>query len=293
MQTYLDCYPCFLRQTLAAVRLITNQEPEQKRVLDQVMQTLPTLPLEYAPPRIAGVVYGIITRETGVADPYDEIKKSSNRQAMAVLPELTRIIEQKPDRLRAAAALAISGNLIDFGVQHEGFKLSKGLNGQFPDHFDPDDFPAFEQQLPKTTKLLYIGDNAGEIVADKIFISQMKIAYPRLEVGFAVRGAPIINDVTIVDAEQVGMAEVARIINSGCRAPALLEDEMSPEMADWFHHATIIIAKGQGNYESLSQSKQDIFFLLQCKCPVVAADLGTPIGSMIFKYHHGKQRNPK
>ena len=293
MRTYLDCYPCFLRQALAALRLITDQEAEQKRVLDQVMQALPTLPLEYSPPRIARTVYGIIIRETGVTDPYDEIKKSSNRQALAALPELAEIIERKPNHLRAAASLAISGNLIDFGVQHEGFKLSEGLNSQFPDHFDLDDFPTFEQQLPGTGKLLYIGDNAGEIVADKIFISQIKAAYPQLEVGFAVRGAPIINDVTIVDAEQVGMAEVAGIINSGCRAPALLEDEMSPEMADWFYHATMIIAKGQGNYESLSQSKQAIFFLLQCKCPVVADDLGTPVGSTIFKYHHGKQRNFK
>ncbi|MEA3240841.1 MAG: ARMT1-like domain-containing protein [Pseudomonadota bacterium] len=289
MHTYLDCYPCFLRQALASLRLITNQEAEQKRVLDQVIKTLPTLPMAYSPPRIAKTVYEIVARETGVEDPYLEIKTASNRQALAALPELTRIIAQKPNRLRAAASLAISGNLIDFGVQHEGFKVSEGLNGQIPDHFDLDDFSAFEQQLPGTTKLLYIGDNAGEIVADKIFISQMKAAYPQLEVGFAVRGTPIINDVTIVDAEQVGMAEVAGIINSGCRAPALLEDEMSPEMADWFYHATMIIAKGQGNYEALSQSKQAIFFLLQCKCPVVADDLKVEVGSTIFKYHRRKQ----
>jgi len=289
MRTYLDCYPCFLRQALASLRLITDQETVQKRVLDQVMQALPTLPLEYPPPRIAKTVYGVIARETGVEDPYREIKTASNRQALARLPELTNIIARQANRLRAAASLAISGNLIDFGVQHEGFKLSEGLNSQFPDHFDLDDFSTFERQLPKTTKLLYIGDNAGEIVADKIFISQMKTANPQLEVGFAVRGAPIINDVTIVDAEQVGMADVAEIINSGSRAPALLEDEMNPEMFDWFHQATMIIAKGQGNYEALSQNKQAIFFLLQCKCPVVAHDLDTPVGSMIFKYHHGCQ----
>ena len=287
MRTYLDCYPCFLRQALASLRLITTRETEQKRVLDQVMQALPTLPLEYSPPRIAKTVYGIIARETGVEDPYREIKAASNHQALAVLPELVKIIQQKANSLRAAAALAISGNLIDFGVQHEGFQLSEGLNGQFPDHFDLDDFPTFEKQLMKITKLLYIGDNAGEIVADKIFISRIKSTYPRLEVGFAVRAVPIINDVTVVDAKQVNMGEVAKIINSGSRAPALLEDEMSPEMLDWFQQATMIIAKGQGNYESLSQSKKDIFFLLQCKCPVVADDLGVKVGSSIFKYHHG------
>lgn len=289
MRTYLDCYPCFLRQTLAALRLITDREDKQKRILDKVMQTLPTLPLHYPPPRIAKTVYEIITRETGISDPYREIKRASNHQALAALPELTRIIQQKANPLRAAASLAISGNLIDFGVQHEGFKLSEGLNDQFPDHFDLDDFPAFEQQLSSITRLLYIGDNAGEIVADKIFISQIKAFNSQLEVGFAVRGAPIINDVTIDDAIQVGMEEVAGIINSGSRAPALLEDEMSPEMIHWFHHASMIIAKGQGNYESLSRSEQPIFFLLQCKCPVVADDLKVKVGSMIFKYHHGCQ----
>ncbi len=289
MRTYLDCYPCFLRQTLAALRLVTNREEEQKRILDLVMEALPTLPLAYSPPRIAKTVYEIITRETGVEDPYREIKRTSNRQALAALPELTSIIKQKPEPLRAAASLAISGNLIDFGVQHEGFKLSEGLSRHFPEHFDLDDFPAFARQLPTTSKLLYIGDNAGEIVADKIFITSMKNAYPQLEVGFAVRGAPIINDVTMEDARQVGMDEVAVLVDSGCRAPALLEDEMSPEISDWFRQATMVVAKGQGNYESLSQSRHDIFFLLQCKCPVVADDLGVKVGSTIFKYHHGSR----
>ncbi len=291
MRTYLDCYPCFLRQTLAALRLITDREEEQKRILDLVMQTLPSLPLAHTPPRIAKTVYEIITRETGVEDPYREIKRTSNRQALAALPELTTIIRQKPDPLRAAASLAISGNLIDFGVQHEGFKLSNSLQSHFPDRFGLDDFSVFARQLPAVSKLLYIGDNAGEIVADKIFITFMKNAHPQLEVGFAVRGAPIINDVTMDDARQVGMDEVAVLVDSGCRAPALLEEEMSPEMADWFRQATMVIAKGQGNYESLSQTGRDIFFLLQCKCPVVADDLNTPVGSMIFKYHPGSREN--
>lgn len=291
MRTYLDCYPCFLRQTLATLRLITDREEEQKHVLDKVMEALPTLPLDYPPPRIAETVYAIIARETGVENAYRDIKTASNRQALAALPELLKGIAQKPDRLRAAASLAISGNLIDFGVQHEGFQVKKELSRQLSDHFDLDDFSTFEQQLPETTKLLYVGDNAGEIVADKIFIAQIKAAYPRLDVGFAVRGTPIINDVTLDDAKQVGMEEVARVIDSGSRAPALLEDEMSPEMSAWFHDATMIIAKGQGNYESLSRSRRAIFFLLQCKCPVVANDLGTSVGSTIFKYHHGCREN--
>ncbi|MBN2333216.1 MAG: DUF89 family protein [Deltaproteobacteria bacterium] len=288
MRTYLDCYPCFLRQTLATLRLTTGDEAEQKRIMGLVMAALPSLPLELTPPEISQTVYGIIARETGVADPYRELKYQSNREALLALPALMQQINHAPDRLRSAAALAINGNLIDFGVRHDGFQAAKELSCQQSNTFARDDFSLFQKQLAATSTLLYIGDNAGEIVADKIFITIMKELHPHLKIVFAVRESPIINDVTLDDARQVGMSEVARVISSGSHAPALLLEEMNSEMADWFAAASLVIAKGQGNYESLNHCDRSLFFLLQCKCQVVAEDLGVPAGSTIFAYHNPK-----
>ncbi|MBW1645797.1 MAG: DUF89 family protein [Deltaproteobacteria bacterium] len=287
MRTFLDCYPCFLRQVLATLRLVTDDEAEQKRILDLVMARLPTLPLAASPPEIAEVIYGLLARETGIEDPYRELKAAANRRALASLPELEALLAAAPDRLRTAVALAVAGNLMDLGVQHEGFKAAEEIAAHLPREFAIDDEPLFRRRLQTAASLLYIGDNAGEIVADRLLLAEIRRERPELELTFVVRGGPIINDVTIEDARQVGMDAIAEVIASGCRAPALLPGKMGAAVERRFRTADLVIAKGQGNYEALSQEKRPLFFLLQCKCPVVGRDLGVAVGSAVFKAHRG------
>ncbi len=293
MRTFLDCYPCFLRQVLATMRLITAAEAEQKRILDLVMARLPTLPLAASPPEIAAVIYGLLARETGVEDPYRELKTAANRRALESWPEMENLLAAAPDRLRTAAALAIAGNLMDLGVQHEGFKAAEEIAAHLPREFAVDHEPLLRRQLAAAKTLLYVGDNAGEIVADKLLLREIRTEYPQLEAFFVVRGGPIINDVTREDARQVGMEEVATVLAAGCRAPALLPGEMGPEVSRLYAAADVVIAKGQGNYEALSQEERPLFFLLQCKCPVVARDLGVAVGQAICQYHQGRKNNAK
>jgi hypothetical protein len=291
MRTYLDCYPCFLRQTLATGRLVTADEALLHRIVGKVMHALPELPLSASPPKLAQTVYGIITAETGVEDPYRELKQRANADALRLLPEMERLITAADDPLDLALRIAAAGNLMDFGVQHEGFTPPQRITDRIPAGFQRDYREHFAARLPTAKSLVYIGDNAGEIVADLMLIRTLKRLNPALEVTFVVRDGPIINDVTPDDARQVGMDAEARVLTGGSRAPALLPDQVSPALRQAIAFADLIIAKGQGNYEALSEVAWPLYFLLHAKCPIVARHLEVPVGASIFAFHNGENEH--
>ncbi|MBN2232648.1 MAG: DUF89 family protein [Deltaproteobacteria bacterium] len=288
MRTYLDCYPCFLRQTLVTGRLATADEALLHRIMGKVMATLPDLPLSASPPELAQTVYGIITAETGVEDPYRELKQRANTDALHLLPELERLLAVADDPLDLALRIAAAGNLMDFGVQHDGFTPPERITDRIPETFYRDHRTRFAPRLSHARTLVYVGDNAGEIVADLALIRVLKRLNPALDVTFVVRDGPIINDVTMDDAHQVGMDSAARVLAGGARAPALLPDLMAPAVQQAIANADLVIAKGQGNYESLSQVPWPLYFLLHAKCPIVARHLEVPVGAGIFAYHPGE-----
>ena len=135
------------------------------------------------------------------------------------------------------------------------------------------------KQIREAKDILYLGDNAGEIVFDRLFIEQL----PYQKLTYVVRGEPIINDVTIEDAREVDMCDLVEVIDNGSDAPGTILDNCSHEFQKRFAYSDLIIAKGQGNYETLSDVDQRIFFLLQVKCPVIARDIGCEVGSFVVK----------
>jgi hypothetical protein len=144
------------------------------------------------------------------------------------------------------------------------------------------DYENFKNSIKNSSRILYLGDNAGEIVFDRVLIEELH-QIKDLEVNFVVREKPIINDATLDDAIVTGMDKVARIISSGSDAPATILSQCSPQLLELYYSADVIIAKGQGNYESLSEEKGNIFFLLKAKCPVVAGLLEVNVGDAILK----------
>ena len=175
-------------------------------------------------------------------------------------------------------AFSVAGNIIDLGVTHE-YDLHGTLDRVMLEPF------AIEPPVPlpaggvrPTGEILYIGDNAGETVFDRILIETLDVP-----VTYVVRGGPIINDVTREDAVAAGLDRVATIVDSGAPVPGVLLNRCSEEFQHRFNSAHLIIAKGQGNYESLSGSGAPVFFALQTKCPIIAGDLGVPLKSFILK----------
>lgn len=287
MRHHLDCYPCFLRQTLESVRMATPDEGVHRDVLREVASIMAELPPETTPIEMGRRIHAAIRSRTGSGDPYLRLKEESNRRALALYPRLREYVDGAGDRLKAAAVVAAIGNVIDYGA-NPGFDLEQTLDRGMADGFAHSDLPSFATRLGEVEGLLYLGDNAGEIVFDRILVEE--IAARGVGVTFAVRGAPILNDATLEDARAVGMDRVAEVVSSGVEAPGILLDQASPAFQDLFARAELVLSKGQGNYEGLSGAAGHVFYLLMAKCPVVARDLGVEVGDLVLRQAGGATR---
>lgn len=277
MKTYLDCLPCFLNQALRAARIATDDEKMIKTILDEVGMMLKNIPLDSSPPESGRLIYRKVKEITGNLDPYNKIKKESTQKALSLYPYLKNRLEKSKDRLLTAIRIAIAGNIIDFGANWD-FDIENETYKVLEMNFAVCDYNGFKNKLDKAPKILYIGDNAGECVFDRILIEEIK-----KPVTYVVRGVPIINDATYEDAVQAGIDGVATILSSGTDAPGTILETCSPEFKEVYKKSEFIISKGQGNYEALSKEKRPIFFLLKTKCNVVADDIGVDNGDIVLK----------
>ncbi len=280
MKTFFDCIPCLIRQALDSARLATPDEAVQERVLREVLRAGAEMDLRQTPPAMAQRIHRAVREFAGRDDPYREIKDWSNRTALTLYPTLKTCIEESDNPMETAVRLVIAGNVIDFGVNSHlsetqvresiTHALSAPLEG---------DVEEFRSALFGVDRILYLADNAGEIAFDRLLIERL----PPGKVTVAVRGFPAINDATLADAEAAGIHEVAEVIGNGSDAPGTILDDCSESFRDRFDKADLVVAKGQGNYETLSEVDKDIYFLLKAKCPVIARDIGCPEGAMILE----------
>ena len=200
---------------------------------------------------------------------------------MSLYSRMKDTVDYSSNPLQTACQLAIAGNDIDLGAQAEYGSIESIIEDSLGYQLDQDGFTEFEQNIEKASLILYIGDNAGETVFDRILIEQL-LQKNDTKIVFAVREQPIINDATVEDAVRAGLDKVATVISSGCTAPATILAQCSPEMLRFYQSADVIISKGQGNYESLSGQSENIFFLLKVKCPVIARNSGHAVGSSVL-----------
>lgn len=267
MKTCIDCIPCFMDQALRVGRIATKDEAKIKELLNYVGCMIKDIPMESTPPEIGDIIYGEVRKITGVDDPFEQIKKENINEAQALYPELKEIVSKSENKLLTAIRIAIAGNVIDFGVNKE-FNLIEDVKQILKQNFAILHFDEFKKHLEKAESILYLGDNAGESVFDKILIEELN-----KPVIYVVRDVPVINDVTYKDAIDSGLDEVAEIISSGTSAPGTILNTCNASFLEKFIHSDMIISKGQGNYEGLSSVDRPIFFLLKAKCPVIAKNL--------------------
>ena len=277
MKTYLDCIPCFFNQALRAGRIATNDEEKIKRILDEIGMVLKDIPLESTPPETGRLIYEKVREITGNYDPYKEIKFEITQKALSLYPSLKEKIEKSDDRLLSAIRIAVAGNVIDFGV-NRNFDIEREIHEFCKKDFAIYDYREFRECLDKADEVLFIGDNAGESVFDKLLIEELK-----RPVIYVVRNEPVINDVTYEDALLSGIDHVATIISSGTNAPGAVLTTCSDEFKRIYNDAQCVISKGQGNYEGLSDEKKAIFFMLKAKCYVIANDIGVNEGDIVLK----------
>jgi len=281
VRTFLDCIPCFMEQALRAVRMATDDEAVQQRVLREVAARIAELDLTRTPPEMGQIIHRTVREATGNTDPYADVKRACTEAALRMLPELRDVVTRSDDRLGAAVRVAIAGNIIDFGAQ-PGLRLDSlrdSLDSALRAPVDGRGIDRLRKLADSAEQILYIGDNAGETVFDRVLIEEL----PTERVTFAVRGHPVINDATRDDAAAAGLDELVPIIDSRGDVPGTLLSDAGERFLEHFFHSDLVIAKGQGNYETLSNAPREIVFLLRVKCPVIARDIGARLGDCLAR----------
>jgi len=229
-------------------------------------------------------IHELVRSASGVEDPYSDVKKQSNRVCRESMNVLTECIAWSFDPFETAVKLAIAGNVVDFGVyvphalsardviRNAQATVVEPLTGESP--------ATLQRLIERAQRILFVGDNAGECLFDRCLLSQM----PSGRVIYAVRGGSVLNDATVSDARAADIHALCRIVDTGDHAPGVLLERCSPRFREVFDKADLVIAKGQGNYESLSETRgKTCAFLTKVKCPVVARDIGYPTGSNVIR----------
>ncbi len=281
MRTHFDCIPCLIRQTLDAVRLITDDSIIRTQVVQNVLQLLGSADLHETPPFIAQKIHRLIRQLTKADDPYRQIKYRFNILALALYPKLERLVAESRKPFETAVRLALAGNVIDFGPNSPSktSELTKAIDEALDAELDMTSLEDFGNETATAKTILYLGDNAGETVFDRLLIEQLG---PE-RVTFVVKARPVINDATVGDAQAAGLTDSVEVIDNGDDAPGTILKTCSILFRCYFEAADVVIAKGQGNYETLSSVDKNIFFLLKAKCPVIANHLGCEIGTAVLR----------
>ena len=294
MQLFIECYPCILRQVINTAKLLDLNDKQIKSILDKTMEYLLESKQDTMPLHIVVWIYNFIHEKlydsNNSFDPYKVLKHDTNLLALKYFNKVEGIVKNSSSPLEMAISFATMGNIIDFGAKDHG---SIDINNEI-DNIDNLNFSIYHydklfEKLKKAETLLYIGDNAGEIVFDKVLIREIKKEFSKIDIVFAVRDRPIINDATIEDASFVGLEEEVIVVSSGSVYPGTILDEANEKFKELFKTADVIIAKGQGNFESLSDVKsKNLFFLFRVKCDRVADIVGAKNGDLIlFKKNNG------
>lgn len=263
MQTYFDCFPCFVRQVLDSVRMTTADERIQEKVLRESMRLVSEMDLWQSPPVIGQQIHRLVRELVGIEDPYRKIKKQFNEIALKLYPKLRKFIFESEDMLAIAIRLAIAGNIIDFGLNStlQETELEETISQCLSDKFEDMQLELFRSAVNDAKDILYLADNAGEIIFDRLLIEQLPIE----KVTVVVKGKPIINDATMEDAVLAGLPKIVEVIDNGSDGPGTILESCSNTFRCRFENADLIIAKGQGNYETLSNVDKNIFFILKAK----------------------------
>lgn len=289
MASTLDCVICLMRQSLEAARFATKNEEMHAQILERVMKLFIERGVTASPPIIGTVVHRVVREITGDDDPYAAEKRRFNRDAYARWDDIQRSIKTARDPFEAAVRLAIAGNSIDFAL--ESINEEK-INAAIANALDAPlrgSIDALRDAILAANSILYLTDNAGEIVYDKAFVELLATPQFEKSVTVATRGAPIINDALRSDAEEIGFDKIARLVDNGGDGLGTIFELTSEEFNREFLAADLVIAKGLANYETLAFPQKNalepkkIAFLFKAKCPFIAREAGADLGDLIIK----------
>jgi hypothetical protein len=279
-----------MRQTVEAARRATSDHASMETIVGKALPLMGNIDLSEPSPVFIGAVHRIVREVTGSSDPYKQAREVCNRKVLELYPALKKVIVESSNPLETAVRMAIAGNTIDFVVnpQADEIDLVKAVQESLDAPIPRSSFEEFAEAASRAKDILYLGDNAGEIVFDRLLVEELST----IPVTYVVRGSPVINDVTMDDARDSGMCEIAEVIDNGSDFPGTILRDCSDSFRQRFQAADMVISKGQGNYESLDDADKNIVFLFKVKCSVVARLLDQKIGTLMLLAHCGDRPAP-
>ncbi len=273
-----ECLSCLLNQSLRVTKSLEVEESKSKELLQIASASIATYG-EVSPPIAASDLYPKLANFIGVADIYEQLKADSTKEALKLLP----MVKKRVNSISSAIKASVAGNVIDFAIPNH-FDLNEEFSKVFHTDFTIDNEHEFLSKLSKSNSFMIIGDNVGEHIFDKLLLEEIAKTYPTLKIYYAVRGTPIINDVTLKEAKEAEIEKVAILVDSGVDTPGLAYERASDEFMELYNSMDLIVAKGMGNYECLEGvGDERIYHLFKVKCDVVASTVGAELGGLIFK----------
>jgi uncharacterized protein with ATP-grasp and redox domains len=282
MRAYPQCIPCLINQGLNAVKKLRLGEEAEREVALRALKYLSSLrSIDRSPAYYAYQIQKIVREVTGEEDPFRSQKRLANELALDTLPYLEDLLKRSGDPLAFALKVSAVGNYIDFAIR-DRVNVREDVRRLLKEEFLVWDYGPLRRKLGNARTVLIIGDNAGEIAFDKILVKVLREM--SLEVVYAVKGGPILNDATLEDAEEVSMTSLCRVIDNGSDKVGTWLEDCSETFREVFLSSDVVISKGQANFETLSSAGRDLFFLLVAKCEPIAEETGGLKGKLILKY---------
>ena len=283
MKISYECGPCFLRQAREAMDLSTDDESLKMEIMEDIFKFLSNnFKLDTNSNSTGSAMHKMIKEKTGCRNPYRKEKIEGNEIALKYLPDVKKILDED-NSLENYVKIAIIGNILDFGA----FTLDDDIESVIKTALEKDlavkDIEEFENSLKNHDEVLYLVDNTGEIVFDKLLLA--KIKEYGLDITIAVKSEPILNDACMEEALDAGLNEYGELVEIGCGTVGYVDSEISDEFREIFESHDFVISKGMGNYEGLTEidlSDKDIYFLLCAKCNTISRDIGVNLHDMLL-----------
>lgn len=268
MDINLECIYCTIKKADSLFSQHETDEDKKLKFMKEVFQIISMSEKGDTSPYLNARIMRLLNSELNLADIYYEIKKEYNKLLISMEEEILSSIYNSGDKLRTALKYAMIGNFIDFGAMDKvDINQLKNLIKNAPEQvINVKEYENFLEELKNTKQIVYIVDNAGEIVFDKIFIKVIKEIYSDLIIDVIVRGKPAYNDATIIDAQEVGLCNIVNVVENGTDIPGTQLDVINTKSKEIIENADLIIAKGQGNFETLFGCGKNIYYIFLCKC---------------------------
>jgi uncharacterized protein with ATP-grasp and redox domains len=277
------CIPCIVKQAynLSKMAGISNHKILKLILYETMDKLLRQKDLKTAP-HFSIILQSIIGKYIDIDKTLTEIKERNFQKAVKFIKYLSFMIEEAQDKLEMSLRASIAGNTIDPAANPD-FNIEREINIITSGNIILDSLPKFKDDLQKSERILFIGDNYEEALFDKFLIQQL---LPK-EISFAVRSNIILNDITMKDARMLEIDKLCRVVESGNIIAGVDLEECTPGFLELYNNADMVIAKGQGNYETLFNAKRPIYFMFKVKCEVISEICGYPVGTSMLYYHDG------